>query len=122
MNTLLTLIFSRRNDKTHVSNYTVKKKVVIKPRFDDSDGWSDVPTGYDIHIETVGAIPGRPRLSSAGIDSDLTTGLSEYEIDIDPKWEIDRNRYELILISLILAYVFLDLRSVQQSVKAHSDK
>jgi hypothetical protein len=67
-------------------------KVVIKPRFDDSNGSSDMPIGYDIHIETVGSIAGRQRLSSTGMYSDLATEISEYEIDIDPKWEIDRNR------------------------------
>lgn len=60
-------------------------QVIIEPRNNnDSDGWSDMPSIYIEQVSRFGAV--RSRLSS-----DLAT-LSEYEIEADPAWEIDRNK------------------------------
>ncbi|MFH4975362.1 hypothetical protein AB6A40_002071 [Gnathostoma spinigerum] len=71
----------------------VKKRVIITKRTidpEEADGWSDMPSTYQIHIEPI-ATSGRrrPRLSS-----DLTFS-TDYEIPPDPAWEVDRSRLQL---------------------------
>lgn len=84
----------RRDLEDRVGLMPKKKKVVVthKPYPDDKEGCSDLPSTYQIQIvEQAPSTKGRrTRLSS-----DLTL-LSEYEIDPDPLWEIDRSRLELV--------------------------
>ncbi|WKY16234.1 hypothetical protein Q1695_001148 [Nippostrongylus brasiliensis] len=84
----------RRDLEDRVGLMPKKKKVVVthKPYPDEKEGCSDLPSTYQIQIvEQAPATKGRrPRLSS-----DLTL-LSDYEIDPDPLWEIDRSRLELV--------------------------
>lgn len=63
---------------------------------EETDGWSDMPSTYQIHIEPI-ASSGlrRPRLSS-----ELTL-LTDYEIPPDPAWEVDRSRYQVFITLLI---------------------
>uniref|UniRef100_A0A915CAJ0 Receptor protein-tyrosine kinase n=1 Tax=Parascaris univalens TaxID=6257 RepID=A0A915CAJ0_PARUN len=89
----------KRNSKAHIAQMEqligpVKKRVVITKRVVDpseTDGWSDMPSTYQIHIEPIATSPHRrPRLSS-----DLTL-LSDYEIPPDPAWEVDRSRLRFV--------------------------
>uniref|UniRef100_A0A158QWZ4 receptor protein-tyrosine kinase n=1 Tax=Nippostrongylus brasiliensis TaxID=27835 RepID=A0A158QWZ4_NIPBR len=105
----------RRDLEDRVGLMPKKKKVVVthKPYPDEKEGCSDLPSTYQIQfpcfsifpvvcyllshknaffiVEQAPATKGRrPRLSS-----DLTL-LSDYEIDPDPLWEIDRSRLELV--------------------------
>ncbi|KJH42257.1 immunoglobulin domain protein [Dictyocaulus viviparus] len=72
--------------------FELKVIVTHKPCPDDKEGCSDLPSTYQVQIvEQAPSSKGRrPRLSS-----DLTL-LSDYEIDPDPEWEIDRSRLELV--------------------------
>uniref|UniRef100_A0A0R3RTV2 Receptor protein-tyrosine kinase n=1 Tax=Elaeophora elaphi TaxID=1147741 RepID=A0A0R3RTV2_9BILA len=71
----------------------VKKRVIVtkRPVDPENDGWSDMPSTYQIHVEPI-ATSGtrRPRLSS-----DLTF-LSDYEIPPDPAWEVERSRLHFV--------------------------
>uniref|UniRef100_A0A0M3JTR1 Myoblast growth factor receptor egl-15 (inferred by orthology to a C. elegans protein) n=1 Tax=Anisakis simplex TaxID=6269 RepID=A0A0M3JTR1_ANISI len=95
---LLYVLCVKRNSKTHIAQMeqlipSVKKRVVItKPAIDPSeaDGWSDMPSTYQIHIEPITSSHRRPRLPS-----DLTL-LSDYEIQSDPAWEVDRSRLRFV--------------------------
>ncbi|EYC19650.1 hypothetical protein Y032_0024g988 [Ancylostoma ceylanicum] len=84
----------RRDLEDRVGLMPKKKKVVVthKPYPDEKEGCSDLPSTYQIQIvEQAPTSKGRrPRLSS-----DLTL-LSDYEIDPDPQWEIERSRLELV--------------------------
>ncbi|RCN46791.1 immunoglobulin domain protein [Ancylostoma caninum] len=84
----------RRDLEDRVGLMPKKKKVVVthKPYPDEKEGCSDLPSTYQIQIvEQAPTSKGRrPRLSS-----DLTL-LSDYEIDPDPQWEIERARLELV--------------------------
>ncbi|XGW32930.1 hypothetical protein V3C99_017442, partial [Haemonchus contortus] len=84
----------RRDLEDRVGLMPKKKKVVVthKPYSEEKEGCSDLPSTYQIQIvEQAPSTKGRrPRLSS-----DLTL-LSDYEIDPDPLWEIDRSRLELV--------------------------
>ncbi|VDM74422.1 unnamed protein product [Strongylus vulgaris] len=84
----------RRDLEDRVGLMPKKKKVVVthKPYPDEKEGCSDLPSTYQIQIvEQASTSKGRrPRLSS-----DLTL-LSDYEIDPDPQWEIERSRLELV--------------------------
>lgn len=65
--------------------------VTKQPVDPGNNGWSDMPSTYQIHIEPI-ATSGtrRPRLLS-----DLTF-LSDYEIPPDPVWEVERSRSQFI--------------------------
>ncbi|VDK52132.1 unnamed protein product [Gongylonema pulchrum] len=65
--------------------------VTKRPVDPENDGWSDMPSTYQIHVEPI-ATSGtkRPRLSS-----DLTF-LSDYEIPPDYAWEVSRSRLHFV--------------------------
>uniref|UniRef100_A0A1I7W2I5 Receptor protein-tyrosine kinase n=1 Tax=Loa loa TaxID=7209 RepID=A0A1I7W2I5_LOALO len=96
--TLFYILCIRKRSKAQIAEMEqfigpVKKRVIVtkRPVDPENDGWSDMPSTYQIHVEPI-ATSGtrRPRLSS-----DLTF-LSDYEIPPDPAWEIERSRLHFV--------------------------
>ncbi|KAL3981864.1 Protein tyrosine kinase family protein [Acanthocheilonema viteae] len=96
--TLFYIFCIRKRSKAQIAEMEqfigpVKKRVIVtkRPVDPENDGWSDMPSTYQIHVEPI-ATSGtrRPRLSS-----DLTF-LSDYEIPPDPAWEIERSRLHFV--------------------------
>uniref|UniRef100_A0A8R1XWP3 Receptor protein-tyrosine kinase n=1 Tax=Onchocerca volvulus TaxID=6282 RepID=A0A8R1XWP3_ONCVO len=96
--TLFYIFCIRKRSKAQIAEMEqfigpVKKRVIVtkRPIDPENDGWSDMPSTYQIHVEPI-ATSGtrRPRLSS-----DLTF-LSDYEIPPDPAWEVERSRLHFV--------------------------
>ncbi|KAM3726992.1 Myoblast growth factor receptor [Dirofilaria immitis] len=96
--TLFYIFCIRKRSKAQIAEMEqfigpVKKRVIVtkRPVDPENDGWSDMPSTYQIHVEPI-ATSGtrRPRLSS-----DLTF-LSDYEIPPDPAWEVERSRLHFV--------------------------
>uniref|UniRef100_A0AAF5PGR0 Receptor protein-tyrosine kinase n=4 Tax=Wuchereria bancrofti TaxID=6293 RepID=A0AAF5PGR0_WUCBA len=96
--TLFYIFCIRKRSKAQIAEMEqfigpVKKRVIVTKGLVDpeNDGWSDMPSTYQIHVEPI-ATSGtrRPRLSS-----DLTF-LSDYEIPPDPAWEVERSRLHFV--------------------------
>ncbi|VDN01536.1 unnamed protein product [Thelazia callipaeda] len=96
--TLFYIFCIRKHSKAQIAEMEqfigpVKKRVIVtkQPMDPENDGWSDMPSTYQIHVEPIPMSGTRiPRLSS-----DLTF-LSDYEIPPDPAWEVERSRLRFV--------------------------
>uniref|UniRef100_A0A915PIW2 receptor protein-tyrosine kinase n=1 Tax=Setaria digitata TaxID=48799 RepID=A0A915PIW2_9BILA len=96
--TLFYIFCIRKRSKAQIAEMEqfigpVKKRVIVtkRPVDPENDGWSDMPSTYQIHVEPVATSGTRRRRLS----SDLTF-LSDYEIPPDPAWEVERSRLHFV--------------------------